>query len=83
VIQPEGEELPPEVTTTAEPLDEDQLAGLISSLRTAPLGVGDRIRLSLAGVQEKLLLTRLPDGRWGRPVDGTPSTHILKPEIRE
>lgn len=23
----------------------------------------------------------MPDGSWGRPVDGTPSTHILKPEI--
>jgi serine/threonine-protein kinase HipA len=32
-------------------------------------------------VQEKLLLTRMPGGGWGRPVDGTPSTHILKPEI--
>jgi serine/threonine-protein kinase HipA len=40
------------------------------------------VRISLAGVQQKLLLTRLPDGRWGRPVDGTPSTHILKPDIR-
>ncbi|MGH9206550.1 MAG: HipA domain-containing protein, partial [Acidimicrobiales bacterium] len=70
-------------TTTAEPLDEDQLAGLIANLRTAPLGTGARVRVSLAGVQEKLLLTRLPDGRWGSPVDGTPSTHILKPEIRE
>ena len=39
------------------------------------------MRVSLAGVQEKLLLTRMPDGSWGRPVDGTPSTHILKPEI--
>jgi serine/threonine-protein kinase HipA len=28
-----------------------------------------------------LLLTRMPDCGWGRPVDGTPSTHILKPEI--
>ncbi|HXQ00935.1 MAG TPA: HipA domain-containing protein, partial [Solirubrobacteraceae bacterium] len=37
----------------------------------------------LAGIQEKLLLTRLPDGGWGRPVDGTPSTHILKPEMRD
>jgi serine/threonine-protein kinase HipA len=45
--------------------------------------VDQRVRISLAGVQEKLLLTRLPDGRWGRPVDGTPSTHILKPEIRD
>jgi hypothetical protein len=39
------------------------------------------VRISLAGVQEKLLLTRMPGGTWGRPVDGTPSTHILKPEI--
>ncbi len=23
----------------------------------------------------------MPDGTWGRPVEGTPSTHILKPEI--
>jgi serine/threonine-protein kinase HipA len=23
----------------------------------------------------------MPDGAWGRPVDSTPSTHILKPEI--
>jgi serine/threonine-protein kinase HipA len=45
------------------------------------LGAGGRVRISLAGVQEKLLLTRMPDGKWGRPVDGTPSTHILKPEI--
>jgi serine/threonine-protein kinase HipA len=32
-------------------------------------------------VQQKLLLTRMPDGTWGRPVDGSPSTHIVKPEI--
>jgi serine/threonine-protein kinase HipA len=24
----------------------------------------------------------MPDGGWGKPIDGTPSTHILKPEIR-
>jgi serine/threonine-protein kinase HipA len=23
----------------------------------------------------------MPDGAWGQPVDGTPSTHILKPEV--
>ena len=39
------------------------------------------VRLSLAGVQEELLLTRMTDGKWGRPIEGTPSTHILKPEI--
>jgi serine/threonine-protein kinase HipA len=83
VIQPaENPAPPPSTTTTSEPLDSGILAELIANLRTIPLGVDDRVRISLAGVQEKLLLTRLPDGRWGRPVDGTPSTHILKPEIR-
>jgi serine/threonine-protein kinase HipA len=82
VIQ-RADDPPPEPpsTTAAEPLGDDELADLIANLRNAPLGVGRKVRLSLAGVQEKLLLTRMPDGRWGRPVDGTPSTHILKPEI--
>jgi serine/threonine-protein kinase HipA len=83
VIQPDDEPAPAFASTsTAEPIDEDGLADLLANLRSAPLGVGGRVRVSLAGVQEKLLLTRLPDGRWGRPVDGTPSTHILKPAIR-
>lgn len=82
VILPEGEPPPPVPTTrTAEPLSADDLGELIANLRSAPLGIGRNVRLSLAGVQEKLLLTRLPDGTWGRPVGGTPSTHILKPEI--
>jgi serine/threonine-protein kinase HipA len=83
VIQPSDESAPPPTTTlAAEPINDEELAELIGNLRTAPLGAGGRVRVSLAGVQEKLLLTRLPGGAWGRPVDGTPSTHILKPEIR-
>jgi serine/threonine-protein kinase HipA len=83
VVQPVDDPAPPPATTaTARPLSEDELADLIGNLRNAPLGVGGRVRVSLAGVQEKLLLTRLADGQWGSPVDGTPSTHILKPEIR-
>jgi serine/threonine-protein kinase HipA len=84
VIQPASDQPPPPATTlTAEPLSEDEIQRLVENLRSAPLGVDQRVRISLAGVQEKLLLTRLRDGRWGRPVDGTPSTHILKPEIRD
>jgi serine/threonine-protein kinase HipA len=82
VIQPADEAAPPTPTTlTAEALSDADVAALVSNLRSAPLGAGGRVRISLAGVQEKLLLTRMPDGKWGRPVDGTPSTHILKPEI--
>lgn len=82
VVQPEGDPPPPMPTTrTAEPLSADDLGELVANLRSAPLGVDRNVRLSLAGVQEKLLLTRMPDGTWGRPIEGTPSTHILKPEI--
>lgn len=82
VIQP-LEDPPPltPTTTTAERLTPKEIEALVGDLRSAPLGAGGRVRVSLAGIQEKLLLTRMPDGSWGRPVDGTPSTHILKPEI--
>lgn len=82
VILPADEPAPPLPTTlTAERLSDAEISELVANLRSAPLGVGGRVRISLAGVQEKLLLTRMPDDSWGSPVDGTPSTHILKPEI--
>jgi serine/threonine-protein kinase HipA len=82
VIQPAEDPPPPRATTiTAERLSAEEIDALVQDLRRAPLGVGGRVRISLAGVQEKLVLTRMPDGSWGRPVDGTPSTHILKPEV--
>lgn len=82
VIQPsEEQEPPPTSTLSAERLTSDQVTNLILNLRTTPLGVDDRVRISLAGVQDKLLLTRMPDGSWGRPIEGTPSTHIIKPTI--
>ncbi len=82
VVQPVRDPPPPDATTTtAERLDTDEIDALVRDLRSSPLGAGGKVRVSLAGVQEKLVLTRMPDGSWGRPVDGTPSTHILKPEI--
>jgi serine/threonine-protein kinase HipA len=82
VIQPADEPAPsPPSIATAERLNDDEIGELVANLRSAPLGVGGRVRISLAGMQEKLLLTKMSDGSWGRPVDGTPSTHILKPSI--
>jgi serine/threonine-protein kinase HipA len=82
VIQPEDGPAPSAATThRAAPITESALASRVANLSTAPLGVDAHVRLSLAGAQEKLVLTRLPDGTWGLPIDGTPSTHILKPEI--
>lgn len=82
VIQASSDAAPPPASTLrAEVLSDTALEELIANLRSAPLGVGGRVRVSLAGIQEKILLTRRPDGQWGRPVDGTPSTHIVKPEV--
>jgi serine/threonine-protein kinase HipA len=71
---------PPGVPTVsaAKPLTADELADKVRNLRGFPLGVDQTVRVSLGGVQEKLLLTRQGDG-WGLPVEGSASTHILKP----
>ncbi|NUT55830.1 MAG: type II toxin-antitoxin system HipA family toxin, partial [Thermoleophilia bacterium] len=67
-------------------LEHDELDELIRELPHRPLGVraGDeRLRLSLAGVQRKAVLVRDSDGRFGEPLDGRPSTHILKPQAAD
>jgi serine/threonine-protein kinase HipA len=61
-----------------EPYDEETLAAAVEAVEEFPLGAHDDSELSLAGLQDKLLLVRLPDGGWGRPLGGRPSTHILK-----
>ena len=58
--------------------DAQSLADAIDALDEHPLGVYDDSELSLAGLQDKLLLVRSADGQWGRPLHGRPSTHILK-----
>ena len=62
------------------PLTNDDVERELDDLTVHPLGVTGDVRLSLAGMMDKLLLTQLPDGGWGCPVGGAPSTHILKPE---
>jgi serine/threonine-protein kinase HipA len=65
-------------------LDSSELDALIAELPSHPLGIdaGDeRLRLSLAGVQRKAVLVRDDAGRFGQPLHGLPSTHILKPDL--
>jgi serine/threonine-protein kinase HipA len=63
VIQPVNDPPPPVATTTAaEPLTTDEIESLVRDLRSSPLGAGGRVRVSLAGVQEKLVLTRTDGG---------------------
>jgi serine/threonine-protein kinase HipA len=65
-----------------QPLTDDDLIAVVRNLPRHPLGTDlDReIRMSLAGAQPKFLLARL-GGAWQEPIDGAPSTHILKPTI--
>ncbi len=69
--------LSPESDGTA--LAEEDVARRLDQLRTMPLGVDGQVRVSLAGMQGKLLLSKRADGAWVLPAEGHPSTHILKP----
>jgi len=63
-------------------LDDDGLAQVIRGLGRAPLGNGldGSIRISLGGLQEKLVVVWDQEAdRFGIPTGDQPSTHILKP----
>ena len=62
------------------PLTNDELTRLIEDLPTYHLPDGVTPQASLAGIEDKVLLTAIEDGRWGWPEQGAASTHIIKPE---
>lgn len=64
--------IPSYVMYSAEELDAE-----IAGLATHPLAIRDDSELSLAGLQDKMVAVRV-GSKWGRPVHGFPSTHILK-----
>jgi serine/threonine-protein kinase HipA len=77
---PEGTSLP-EQDYTYRQLSAAELAETIRKLPRRPLLAGDDgIRLSLAGAQDKIAV-RVKDGQISIPLNGAPSTHILKPAI--
>nr|WP_253182579.1 HipA domain-containing protein [Jiangella alba] len=65
------------------PLTIAEVADMLTNVQRNPLGNRPTSgKTSLAGVQDKIVLVRSSDG-WSRPIDGYPSTHILKPESRD
>jgi len=65
------------------PLSEKQVGELLRDLPRDPLGIDldpEGVRLSLGGVQDKLILIRLPSGEFAQPLGGMPSNCLLKPE---
>lgn len=66
-----------------EILDEAALERMIEELPERPFLVGEEgVSLSLAGAQTKMGVCRDEDGRLYIPVNGSASTHILKPDIK-
>jgi serine/threonine-protein kinase HipA len=80
VIVPHGEVPPDPAQAELEWLTDDELEERIRDLPNHPLGISPgRVRLSLGGIQDKLVLVRSPAGRFASPLHGAPSTHIIKP----
>ena len=65
-------------TPEAIPYTPASLEQEVLDLPERPLAIHDDSELSIAGLQDKLLLVALEDGEWGRPAHGYPSSHILK-----
>jgi serine/threonine-protein kinase HipA len=77
-----GEPREPGIHLTAIP-DEAALERIMDDLPAKPFLVGEHgVSMSLAGVQEKLPVFVDGGGRISIPIDGTPSTHILKPDTK-
>lgn len=79
-----GDEIADRSRAIAEPYEGQGLADDVAALAAheAPLGVREDSELSIAGLQDKMLLVRIGGGQWARPVHGFPSTHILKVDDR-
>ena len=75
---PDGADLRTSQDWALEELDSRQLSHIVADLPANPLAIVDESELSLAGLQNKMLLVRLGDEGWARPLHGRPSTHILK-----
>ena len=73
----------PEANDTYRDISDDELYTILEELPRRPLMAGtDGVRISLAGAQDKIAV-RYEDGKISIPLGNTPSTHILKPVIKE
>lgn len=61
------------------PYGDEEVAAIVEALyRREPLPEDLADPSPLAGVQSKIAVTVLPDGRFAEPMNGAPTTHILK-----
>ncbi len=80
-LYPQGQTPPEPSSKDFEILDDTHLLEILKLLKRHPLMVGEKgIRLSLAGVQDKLAVGMV-DGKIALVRGSTPTTHILKPVL--
>lgn len=73
--------IPGDLETDYRPLEDEEIASIVQRLADRLPLPGDIVDPSpLAGVQSKIALALLPNGRFGLPAEGrkVPTTHILK-----
>ena len=81
---PDGQEVDALQPVEGVVLTDDEIEAMLANLARAPLGIDteQEFRISIAGAQEKTALLR-HQGSWLRPIEPTPTTHILKPQLGE
>ena len=80
VIVPGGEAPPPPAYT---PTSWEAMAAILGRKSAAAIDLqGDEARVSLAGAQDKVSIAIFDDGVPRLPKGASPSTHILKPDIK-
>src|SRR5690606_35236640 len=79
-LSPAGEHPTPIDGNDFETLDDARLAEILAMIKRRPFLVGDDLRLSLAGAQDKLAVG-FENGHVLLMQGGQPTTHILKPVI--
>lgn len=79
----QGQALPnPNNSDDVQWLSDEEVVAILDELPHRPMLAGkDGLRLSLAGAQDKLPVV-FDGARIGLPLNGTPSSHILKPAIQ-
>ena len=77
-VSPEGNQM-----EAYRELDDDEAGRILGNLQKRPLDVGEEgLRISGAGAQDKLIAC-VREGRVFLPLNGTPSTHIIKPAMSD
>lgn len=77
----EEDKLPDSFQEKYKVVSDEEAYGILTSLKARPLYIGEEdFRISGAGAQDKLIAC-LKKGKLALPLNGTPSTHIIKPNI--